>query len=165
VLLKRANLVHGARGPGGGYRLARPAENISVASVLKALEGPLMGVDLKNPGDRMPVSTPARRLIEAFARAVETAEKILDEVTVADLCKPEDRAQVGLVRVAETSTEPRLTRSPSATSRILPSWPRTCLSEVTYPGILKARGTSESGVTTAEKRKPSALKPARFSMA
>ena len=94
VLLKRANLVHGARGPGGGYRLARPAENISVALVLKALEGPLMGVDLRSPGDRMPASTPARRLIEAFARAVETAEQILEGVSVADLCKPEDRAQM-----------------------------------------------------------------------
>ena len=33
-----------------------------------------------------------------------------------------------------TRTAPRLTRSPSAMSRILPSWPRTCLSETTYPG-------------------------------
>lgn len=94
VLLKRVNLVHGARGPSGGYRLARTAESISVASVLKALEGPLMGVDLKNPGDRLPNSSAARRLVAAWAHAVETAEKILDEVTVADLCKPEDRAQM-----------------------------------------------------------------------
>ena len=94
VLLKRANLVYGARGPGGGYRLARPAESISVAAVLKVLEGPLMGVELRNTRDRLPVSTPARRLIEAWTLAVETAEKMLDELTVADLCKPEDRAQM-----------------------------------------------------------------------
>ena len=94
VLLKRANLVHGARGPGGGYRLARPAENISVTEVLKALEGPLMGVDLRNPRERMPISTAARRLIAAWTQAVETAEKILAEVTVADLCKPEERPQM-----------------------------------------------------------------------
>ena len=94
VLLKRADLVHGARGPGGGYRLARPAEKISVTEVLKVLEGPLMGVDLRNPRDRLPGSSPARRLIEAWTRAVESAERILEEVTVADLCKPEDRAQM-----------------------------------------------------------------------
>ena len=94
VLLKRADLVHGARGPGGGCRLARAAESISVAEVLKVLEGSLMGVDLRNPRNRHPISTPARRLIEAWTRAVESAEKILDELTIADLCKPEDRAQM-----------------------------------------------------------------------
>ncbi|HEY6197430.1 MAG TPA: Rrf2 family transcriptional regulator [Candidatus Binatia bacterium] len=94
VLLKRANLVHGARGPGGGYRLARPPEKISVTEVLKVLEGPLMGVDIRNPRDRMPGSLPSRRLIEAWTRAVESAEKILEEVSVADLCKPEERPQM-----------------------------------------------------------------------
>jgi Rrf2 family protein len=94
VLLKRANLVHGERGPGGGYRLARPAENISVTDVLKTLEGPLMGVDLRNPRERLPNSSPARKLIAAWTRAVETAEKMLEEVSVADLCKPEDPAQM-----------------------------------------------------------------------
>ncbi|HEX9442954.1 MAG TPA: Rrf2 family transcriptional regulator [Candidatus Binatia bacterium] len=94
VLLKRANLVHGARGPGGGYRLARPAESISVTEVLKLLEGPLMGVDLRNPRERLPNSAPARKLIAAWTRAVETAEKMLEEVSVADLCKPEERPQM-----------------------------------------------------------------------
>ena len=94
VLLKRANLVHGARGPGGGYRLARAAESISVAEVLKALEGPLMGVDLRNPRDRLASPPAAQRLIEAWTRAVETAEKMLEEVSVADLCRPDDRSQM-----------------------------------------------------------------------
>jgi Rrf2 family protein len=94
VLLKRANLVYGARGPGGGYRLARPPENISVAQVLKVLEGPLMGIDVKNTRDRAPVTPPARRLIEAWTQAVATAEKILEDLSVADLCRPEDAAQM-----------------------------------------------------------------------
>jgi len=94
VLLKRADLVHGARGPGGGYRLARPPEGISVAEVLKVLEGSLIGVDLKNPRDRLAGSPPARKLIEAWTRAIETAEKMLAEVTVADLCRPDDRARM-----------------------------------------------------------------------
>src|ERR1041384_8256616 len=62
VLLKRANLVHGARGPGGGYRLARPPEKISVTEGRKGLEGPLMGVDIRNPRDRMPGSLPSRQI-------------------------------------------------------------------------------------------------------
>ncbi len=38
--LKAAGLVHSARGAAGGYRLARPAAQISLAEVLGAIEGP-----------------------------------------------------------------------------------------------------------------------------
>lgn len=91
VLLKRAGLVHGTRGPGGGYYLARPPEAISVADVLKILEGPLLGNNPKNQRHRPPSSIAAQRLIEAWSRAMEASEQILDEVTLADLCKQEDR--------------------------------------------------------------------------
>lgn len=37
--LKEAGLIVGKRGPGGGYRLARPAERITVADVVEAVEG------------------------------------------------------------------------------------------------------------------------------
>lgn len=92
VLLKRANLVHGTRGPGGGYSLARPPESISLSDVLKILEGPLMGIDPRNQRGRPGGSVVARRLIEAWKRAVEASEKILEEVTLADLCRPDEQA-------------------------------------------------------------------------
>lgn len=38
VKLRRAGLVHSVRGPGGGYRLARPAADIRVADVLAAVD-------------------------------------------------------------------------------------------------------------------------------
>ena len=38
VKLRRAGLVESVRGPGGGYRLARPAEQITVADVLAAVD-------------------------------------------------------------------------------------------------------------------------------
>lgn len=43
MTLERAGLVTGTRGPAGGYRLARPAERISLAEVYEAVEGPLAG--------------------------------------------------------------------------------------------------------------------------
>ena len=94
VLLKRANLVHGTRGPGGGYYLTRPPESISVNEVLKILEGPLMDVDSRGQRGRLGSSIVALRLIETWARAAEAAEKLLEEVTLADLCRPDDRAQM-----------------------------------------------------------------------
>lgn len=43
--LKKAGLVESVRGVNGGYRLARPADEISVGDVLRALEGDLIPVD------------------------------------------------------------------------------------------------------------------------
>ena len=43
--LKRAGLVESIRGVNGGYRLARPADEISVGDVLRALEGELNPVE------------------------------------------------------------------------------------------------------------------------
>jgi Rrf2 family protein len=39
--LRRAGLIRGKPGPGGGYMLARPAEEISILAIVEALEGPL----------------------------------------------------------------------------------------------------------------------------
>ena len=41
--LRRAGLVNSARGPGGGYRLARPAALISVAEVVDAVDDSIAG--------------------------------------------------------------------------------------------------------------------------
>jgi Rrf2 family transcriptional regulator, iron-sulfur cluster assembly transcription factor len=39
--LKKGGLIDSARGPGGGYRLKRPAEAISVANVINAVDEPI----------------------------------------------------------------------------------------------------------------------------
>jgi Rrf2 family iron-sulfur cluster assembly transcriptional regulator len=39
--LRKAGLVESARGPGGGYRLARPAHEIPVAEIITAVDEPL----------------------------------------------------------------------------------------------------------------------------
>ena len=44
-LLRKAGLVKRVRGAGGGYRLSRPADSISVGDVLRALEGDLDAVN------------------------------------------------------------------------------------------------------------------------
>jgi Rrf2 family protein len=39
--LRNAGFVHSKKGPGGGYALARPAEEIRIGHVVRALDGPL----------------------------------------------------------------------------------------------------------------------------
>jgi Rrf2 family protein len=89
LLLKRGNLVHAARGPSGGYTLTRPPESISVKEILAVLEGPATGFDLKAQAQGRSISKVTQRLIEAWARGVRAMETVLEETTLADLCKPE----------------------------------------------------------------------------
>lgn len=92
VLLKRGRLVHGSRGPAGGYILARPPETITVREVLHVLEGPLVGFDSRPGMYGRGMSLVTQRLVETWARGVKAMENILEETTLADLCKPEPAA-------------------------------------------------------------------------
>jgi Rrf2 family protein len=89
ILLKRGDLVTATRGPTGGYVLARSPESISVKEVLQVLEGPIEGFDMsaRRAGQPMPIVT--RRLIETWSRGLQAMEMVLEETTLADLCKAE----------------------------------------------------------------------------
>jgi Rrf2 family protein len=94
VLLKRANLVHGIRGPSGGYHLARAPEGITVGEVLRNLEGPPAGVALKGQNNLWGKTPVGRRILDAWTRASEAWEKTLGEITLADLCGPEEKPRM-----------------------------------------------------------------------
>ncbi len=83
--MTRAGLVKGTRGPGGGYRLARPAEGIRLLDVVQALEGTLevSGCLLRHPicKNRNCLLAPLERNINA-----ETIE-YLTKHSVRDLAR------------------------------------------------------------------------------
>ena len=89
ALLKRGELVHGARGPTGGYTLARAPESISVKEVLQVLEGPIAGFEASARRSGQPSSMVTRRLNETWSKGLRAMETVLDETTLADLCKVE----------------------------------------------------------------------------
>lgn len=71
--LSRAGLVHSQRGTRGGYRLAKPAEEITSGDILRALEGPLHpgpeeGDPLQNYWDGL------NRVIDAYADGITLAQ-------------------------------------------------------------------------------------------
>lgn len=49
--LRRGGIVESARGPGGGYMLARPAEDISIAEVMGAVDEPVKMTRCSGQGD------------------------------------------------------------------------------------------------------------------
>ncbi len=78
--LRKAGLVQSRRGAGGGSRLARPAEKITVAEAIQALEGAL--IDVPSGGDASPSSQAIREL---WQRAADELRSLLSTTTIADL--------------------------------------------------------------------------------
>lgn len=84
LALRRRGLVHSQRGSEGGYRLARPAAEISLADVFRAIDGPLADVRGERPEDLAYTST-AAVLPEVWMALRVSMRNVLEEVTVADV--------------------------------------------------------------------------------
>jgi Rrf2 family protein len=107
--LRRAGLVRSQRGPDGGFWLARPAEEISLADIIRAIDGPLLGVRGERPenlgyiGAAEPLQT-----VWIALRANERA--ILEEVTLASVVTGPLPERVQLLADLPGSWEARLAR-------------------------------------------------------
>lgn len=84
VELRRGGLVRSQRGPDGGYRLARPAKDITAAEVLRLVDGPLAEVRGVRP-EAAAYDGPAEHLQEVWVAARASLRSVLDHVTLADI--------------------------------------------------------------------------------
>jgi Rrf2 family protein len=82
--LRRAEIVASQRGVDGGYRLAKPAAEISVADVVRALEGPIASVRGVRP-DEIEYTGPARSLQPLWVELRASMREVLEGTTLADL--------------------------------------------------------------------------------
>ena len=80
--LKHAGLVASQRGAEGGYWLARPADEISLADVIRAVEGPLANVRGVRP-EELAYDGPATALRDVFVALRANVRAVLEEVTLA----------------------------------------------------------------------------------
>jgi len=83
ALLRREGLVHARRGPGGGYVLSRPADEISVTDVIEAIDGPissLMNLSKESSGVNGQAS-----LYEMLDEIRGIVTEIVNRRTIADL--------------------------------------------------------------------------------
>ena len=87
--LKSAGVVESRRGVAGGYRLARPPEEITLAEVIRHLEGALAPVSCVSLSFYEKCSCPdeSRCAIRSVMKeARDAVVAIMENVTVADLC-------------------------------------------------------------------------------
>jgi Rrf2 family protein len=83
--LRQAEIVNSQRGSEGGYSLARPPADISVADVIEAVEGPLMSGRPPRDGLTPSATGPAHLLPDVWRAVRVNVEEVLRAVTLADL--------------------------------------------------------------------------------
>jgi Rrf2 family protein len=82
--LRHAGLVKSQRGADGGYRLARPAAEVSVADVIRAVEGPLAAVRGEAPED-VSYTGAAAPLQDVWIAVRANLRAVVEHVSLADL--------------------------------------------------------------------------------
>ena len=82
--LRHARLVGSTRGPHGGHVFARPAADVTVADVIRAVEGPLAAV-----AGRPPEELEEGALRTTFIALRAALREVLEHVTLADLAAGE----------------------------------------------------------------------------
>jgi Rrf2 family protein len=86
--LRQAALVRSQRGTEGGYWLARPAAEITLAQVLRAVEGPLANVRGRR-SEEVEYSGSAAPLREVWIAVRASLRSVLESVTLADVAAGE----------------------------------------------------------------------------
>ncbi len=105
--LKRGELVRSKRGPDGGFTLSRPPEEISLADIFRAVDGPLADVHDESLRD-LSYDGPAAVLPEVWMAVRGSLRRVLETVTLADLAAGElPRDVAGLADEYRRSTEER----------------------------------------------------------
>ncbi len=86
VELKHANIVQSQRGAEGGYWLARPPDEVTLADVIRAIDGPLANVRGVRP-ERVEYAGAASSLKDVWIAVRANLRAVLEQVTIADLVK------------------------------------------------------------------------------
>jgi Rrf2 family protein len=82
--LRRAGIVGSQRGAVGGYWLAKKPAAVSIADIIRAVEGPLADVH-GTPPEKLRFKGPAKPLKDVWVAARAGLRSVLEEVTLADI--------------------------------------------------------------------------------
>ena len=82
--LRHAGVVRSHRGAEGGFRLARAPDEVTVADIIRAVEGPLASVR-GGPPEEASYAGPAATLPRVWIAVRANLRKVVEQVTVADI--------------------------------------------------------------------------------
>jgi Rrf2 family protein len=93
VDLRNAGIVASRRGADGGYWLAQPAEEVSLADVIRAVDGPLANVRGVR-SEQLAYRGSAEGLLDVWIAVRASLRGVLEQVTLADVARGELPAHV-----------------------------------------------------------------------
>jgi Rrf2 family protein len=82
--LRQAGLIESRRGPDGGHLLARPAAQVALADVIRAIDGPLAGVGGQRP-ENLEFTGSAAPMRDVWIAVRASLRRVLEDVTIADV--------------------------------------------------------------------------------
>jgi len=91
--LRHAGIVRSQRGVEGGYWLAKPADEITVAEVVRAVEGPIANVRGVGP-EQVEYAGSAAPLRDVWIALRANLRAVLEHVTIADVARGELPAMI-----------------------------------------------------------------------
>jgi Rrf2 family protein len=106
VDLKKAGVIVSQRGSGGGYLLAEPPSEITLADVIRAVDGPLSAVRGIAP-ETIQYSGPAEPLRDVWVAVRASLRLVLESTTLADLVSGELPAHVRSLLASDGAYERR----------------------------------------------------------
>ncbi len=84
VEMKRSGLVASVRGNAGGFKLAKPASRITIADVIRAVDGPLAEIRGVRP-EALTYEGPAEHLQDVWVAVRASLRNVLEHITLADV--------------------------------------------------------------------------------
>jgi Rrf2 family protein len=87
TVLSRAGFVKSTRGPQGGYKLARPAEEYTVGMILRLIEGSLVPVACMEDDPNQCPRNEICATLDVWKQIDEAISSVVDNVTLEDLVK------------------------------------------------------------------------------
>lgn len=104
--LRRAGLVRSLRGADGGYALAKPAGQIGLGAILRAVDGPLAEVRGLRPHETAYEGV-AAHLPEVWVAVRSSLRQVLDETTLAQVLSGKLPKHVRQLNAAPDAWQPR----------------------------------------------------------
>ena len=102
--LRHHGLVQSQRGADGGYWLARPADEIKLADVIRAVEGPLANVRGARP-ETVAYDGPAARLQDVWIAMRANLRAVLEELTLADVASGDLPSEIAAITASPEAWE------------------------------------------------------------
>jgi Rrf2 family protein len=96
--LRHAGVVRSQRGAEGGFRLARPANEVTIADVIRAVDGPLASIR-GGPPENVSYTGAAAPLPNVWIAVRASLRGVLERVTLADVAT--DKLPANVIKLAQ----------------------------------------------------------------